>query len=111
MAAVLGADLLAGWLGLWPSVERLAQDGFHRAPASDGNSVTAAEMRAALWLDGYAADDDIVATTHHLVEIAPALDDAAVPAQPNHPEGAAGGYPCAQQPPPDPVLADFGTVR
>jgi hypothetical protein len=63
-AAVLGASLAAG---VAASVEQLWRDAYGPAPAEPRASrvVTHREMRAALWLDRHAGNDDVVATNVH----------------------------------------------
>jgi hypothetical protein len=63
-AALLGASLGAGMAG---STERLWRDAYGPEPAKPRASrvVTHREMRAALWLEQHAGDDDVVATNVH----------------------------------------------
>jgi hypothetical protein len=66
VAALLGAALAAGLLGTArPALQAL--DAGHRVPGPA--AVTAAEMRAAGWLDAHAAPDDVVATNVHCVPV------------------------------------------
>jgi hypothetical protein len=69
-SALLGASLTAAWLTLWPGIQQAVQDGFSSPPTSDAESVTAEEMRAAMWLDAHAPDADVVATNVHCLPIA-----------------------------------------
>ncbi|HWG99714.1 MAG TPA: hypothetical protein VNV66_10400, partial [Pilimelia sp.] len=63
LAAVLGASVAAGVVG---TVQTLARGRVGAAPPDrERLAVTEAEMRAALWLDAHAADDDVVATNVH----------------------------------------------
>ncbi|WP_157756561.1 hypothetical protein [Plantactinospora sp. KBS50] len=65
VAALLGAGVAAGA----EPVLRLALHGPAGTVADKRLLVTADEMRAALWLDAHAADDDVVATNVHCVPV------------------------------------------
>ncbi|MEU7903985.1 hypothetical protein [Actinoplanes sp. NPDC049118] len=118
-AAVLGASLAAGLVRhtetLWHDA-----DGTGRAQPLASRLISQEEMRAALWLDEHAGNDDVVATNVHCMAIAQSrpcdsrafwvaglggrrtlveswgYSDAAVAAH------GAGGVSYALQPPPDP---------
>jgi hypothetical protein len=68
-AAVLGASLAAGYAGFTGSLWR---DAFGPAAGrpNAARMVSRAEMRAALWLERHAGNDDVVATNVHCVPIA-----------------------------------------
>jgi hypothetical protein len=62
VAALLGASVAAGGAR---AVGRVVNGPAPAPPRAPSHQVTAAEMRAALWLDAHADDDDVVATNVH----------------------------------------------
>ncbi|HYN97890.1 MAG TPA: hypothetical protein VES42_28955 [Pilimelia sp.] len=62
-AAVLGASVAPGAMQQWRYADALRAG--HSAPTGQKATITAAEMRAAIWLDEHAAPDDVVATNVH----------------------------------------------
>ncbi|MFC3384179.1 hypothetical protein [Couchioplanes azureus] len=68
-AAVLGASIATGAAA---SARSLWRHGFgpEAPPPSPARMVTREEMRAALWVDEHAGDDDVVATNVHCVPVA-----------------------------------------
>jgi len=67
VAAALGAGLATGaeseMRGMYVALVR------HSAPSHNARDITAAEMRAALWLDKHAGNDDVVATNVHCTPV------------------------------------------